>query len=267
MSSVAYIVFLLATAVVKSRFTDICASKIYTLNVPHVVRNGTGPIDLSCIYNVTKDENGLVIKWYHNKDQIYQWIPPMPPQDIGVIDGFAEYPEQNLRHSNSQSIIHLKMAMIEMSGEYTCMISTFQEEDTKGTKMIIYVPETNLSIHVSSFNKSHLNLTCVANGAQPRPILKIYIEGTEVNNYYDKTVEAIKYKNILFATRSAIVKNPLEPLLLECEISIPHTDYKRRERIVYYPIQTLSQISNASSYKIGDVILIIYIVLLLKIIK
>lgn len=62
----------------------------------------------------------------------------MPPQDIGVIDGFAEYPEQNLRHSNSQSIIHLKMAMIEMSGEYTCMISTFQEEDTKRTKMIIY---------------------------------------------------------------------------------------------------------------------------------
>lgn len=104
------------------------------------------------------------------------------------------------------------------------------------------MPETNLSIHVSSFNKSHLNLTCVANGAQPRPILKIYIEGTEVNNYYDKTVETIKYKNILFATRSAIVENPLEPLLLECEISIPYTDYKRRERIVYYPSSIRSNI-------------------------
>lgn len=99
----------------------------------------------------------------------------------------------------------------------------------------ITVPETDITIHVSSFNKNHLNLTCIANGAQPRPILKIYIEGIEVNNYYDKTVKILEYKTILSAKRSAIIKNSLEPLLLECEISIPHTDYKRRKKIIYYP--------------------------------
>ncbi|KOX75344.1 hypothetical protein WN51_13214 [Melipona quadrifasciata] len=245
MSSIVYTVFLFITVAVKSRFTDIYASKIYTLDVPLVVRNGTGPIDLSCIYNVSKDENGLVIKWYHNEDQIYQWIPPMPPQDVGVINGLAEYPEQNLKLSNSRSIIRLKMAIIEMTGEYT-------------------LPETSLSIHASSFNESHLNLICIANGGQPQPILKIYIEGIEVNNYHDKIVKTMGYTNIVSGTRSAIVKNPLEPLLLECEISIPQTDYKRREKIVYYPIQMLPQISSASNYKIGDITFIIYIVLLLK---
>ncbi|KAG6798900.1 hypothetical protein HZU73_05703 [Apis mellifera caucasica] len=264
MSSVTYSVLFFIITLIKIPISDIYASKIYTLDVPLVVRNGTGPIDLSCIYNIKEKENGLVIKWYHNIDQIYQWIPPMPPQDTGVINGFTEYSEQSLKYFNSRSIIHLKMAIVEMSGQYTCTISTFQEEDMKRTKMIVYVPETDITIHVSSFNKNHLNLTCIANGAQPRPILKIYIEGIEVNNYYDKTVKILEYKTILSAKRSAIIKNPLEPLLLECEISIPHTDYKRRERIIYYPTQMLSQTSIASNYRIDSITIIFYIVLLLK---
>lgn len=40
------------------------------------VHNGTGPIELMCIYQIDKNEHGLVIKWYHNMEQIYQWIPP-----------------------------------------------------------------------------------------------------------------------------------------------------------------------------------------------
>lgn len=71
----------------------------------------------------------------------------VPPQDIGVISGLAEYPEQNLKHSNSRSIIHLKTATIEMTGEYTCIISTFQEEDIRRTKMIVY-GNHNLVIYI-----------------------------------------------------------------------------------------------------------------------
>ncbi|XP_017878081.1 uncharacterized protein LOC108623792 isoform X2 [Ceratina calcarata] len=215
-------------------------------DVPLVIRNGSGPIDLSCIYNVKEHENGLVVKWYHNTDQIYQWIPPMPPQDVGVISGFAEYPEEYLRHPNSRSIIRLKMATLEMRGDYTCAISTFQEEDARRTRMTVYEPESNATIHVSSFNESHMNVTCVVNGAQPRPMLKIYVEGMEVNNYYDKSVKIIGYQDTFSTKRSAIMSNALEPLLLECEISIPYTDYKRREKIVYYPTQMLSQTSGAS---------------------
>lgn len=62
----------------------------------------------------------------------------VPPQDIGVINGLVEYPEQNLLQSNLRSIIHLKMVTVEMSGDYTCTISTLQEECSTRTKMIVY---------------------------------------------------------------------------------------------------------------------------------
>ena len=72
----------------------------------------------------------------------------MPPQDVGVINGLAEYPEQNLKYSNSRSIIRLKMAIIEMTGEYACIISTFQEEDIRRTKMIVYGNRRSLVIYI-----------------------------------------------------------------------------------------------------------------------
>ncbi|XP_033336888.2 uncharacterized protein LOC117226538 [Megalopta genalis] len=246
MLSTVYTIFLLAIATISVPFPDMCASRINVLDLPRIVRNGTGPIDLSCVYHVRSDENGLVVKWYHNMDQVYQWIPPMLPQDVGVIDGFAEYPGNNLRHPTSQSIIHLKTVTVDMSGEYTCSVSTFQEEDSKRSQMIVYAPEKNATIHVSSFNKTHLNLTCVVNGAHPRPILKFYVEGVEVHSYYDRTEKIEWYRKDLSVKRVVIIRNTFEPTLLDCEVSIPHTDYKRRERIVYYPAESLSQTSTAT---------------------
>ncbi|XP_053980000.1 uncharacterized protein LOC128877064 isoform X1 [Hylaeus volcanicus] len=244
MLSITYTVFLLLAATISNPFPDTQASRIDAMNIPLVVRNSTGPIDLSCVYYVGSEENGLVIKWYHNMDQIYQWIPPMPPQDAGVINGFVEYPEQD---PNSRSVIRLKTITLEMSGEYSCTISTFQESDTMRSRMIVYVPETDATIHVSSFNETHLNLTCVASGAHPRPILKLYIEGIEIDDYYDGNEEIELYRKDMSVKRTAFVSNIFEPIVLDCEISIPHTDYKRRERIVYYPVRSLSQISTATT--------------------
>nr|XP_003708406.2 PREDICTED: uncharacterized protein LOC100875285 isoform X1 [Megachile rotundata] len=265
MPSITHAVFLLHVATILNLLPDIHASTIHSLEVPLVVRNGTGPINLSCIYNVREEENGLVIKWFHNMNQIYQWIPPMPPQDVGVLYGFTEYPQSNLRYPNSKSIIQLKMATVEMGGEYTCSISTFQEEDSATTNMIVYAPETDARIHVSFFNESHLYLTCVEYEAQPRPILKFYIEGIEVENYYDEIVQMEEGR--LSVSRSTILSNILEPILIDCEISIPRTDYKRRKRIVYYPVQSLAQTSSGSGdgiRRFNIVIIVLYVLISLK---
>ncbi|XP_076174141.1 uncharacterized protein LOC143150035 isoform X2 [Ptiloglossa arizonensis] len=261
MLSITFTVFLLVAAIISNPFSDTRASKIDALDIPLVVRNSTGPIDLSCVYYVRSDENGLVIKWYHDTDQIYQWIPPMPPQDAGVINGYAEYPEQNLKHPNLRSVIRLKTAIVKMSGEYTCTVSTFQENDFKRSRMIVYAPETDATIHVSSFNETHLNLTCVVDGAQPRPVLKFYIEGIEVADYYDRTEETKWYRKDLPVKRMAVVRNVFEPMLLDCEISIPRTDYKRRERIVYYPVQSLSQTSTAIKCQITSLDILVIVII------
>lgn len=57
-------------------FAGARGSSIKSLDVPLVVRNGTGPVDLACVYEIDDNENGLVIKWFHEAYQIYQWIPP-----------------------------------------------------------------------------------------------------------------------------------------------------------------------------------------------
>lgn len=62
----------------------------------------------------------------------------VPPQDIGIIEGLTEYPVENLRNPYSHSIIRLKTITIDMTGEYVCTISTFQNEASTSTKMIVY---------------------------------------------------------------------------------------------------------------------------------
>lgn len=65
-------------------------------------------------------------------------MPPVPPQDIGIIEGVAEYPMENLKDPYSRSVIRLKSVTIDMTGEYMCAISTFQDEASNSTKMIVY---------------------------------------------------------------------------------------------------------------------------------
>ncbi|XP_011699269.1 PREDICTED: uncharacterized protein LOC105456721 isoform X2 [Wasmannia auropunctata] len=211
-------------------------SSIRSLDVPLAVRNGTGPLDLICAYEVDEDENGLVIKWFHEAYQIYQWIPPIPPQDIGIIKGVAEYPDENLKDPYSRSVIRLKTVTIDMTGEYTCAISTFQDEASSSTRMIVYVPESDMTVRTYPFNKTHVNLTCVVTGARPRPYLKLYVEGIESNDRgNDRGSLTDWYKDNPRTSLDVVVEDTLDPAVVECEMSIPETEYKRRERIVYYP--------------------------------
>lgn len=64
------------SCVLEKYFTGVHGTSIKSLDMPHIVRNGTGPVDLICIYEIDKNDNGLVIKWFHEAYQIYQWIPP-----------------------------------------------------------------------------------------------------------------------------------------------------------------------------------------------
>ncbi|XP_066583260.1 uncharacterized protein [Prorops nasuta] len=213
-------------------------TSIKKLDIPMVVRNGTGPVDLICNYEIPKHHRGLVVKWFHDQNQIYQWIPPMPPQDAGILRGVAEYPPENLNRPYSHSIIHLKYVTIEMSGEYVCSICTSMEDVTKTNKMIVYVPESNLTIDASPYNETHIRLKCVATDAWPRPHLTFYVQEQEIVSNEIRITVSNRYNDHLFRYRESyqtIIPNSEEPLIMDCEISIPETEYRRRKRLVYYP--------------------------------
>ncbi|TGZ47024.1 Uncharacterized protein DBV15_03030 [Temnothorax longispinosus] len=199
-------------------------TSIKSLDVPLAVRNGTGPMDLICAYEVDEDENGLVIKWFHEAYQIYQWIPPMPPQDIGIIEGLAEYPAENLQDPYSRSVIRLTTVTIDMTGEYI-----------------------DMTVRTYPYNKTHVNLTCVVTGARPRPSLKLYVEGIESNDRGGDWGSSTDWHNGDPRTSLAVVvEDTLDPAVVECEMSIPETEYKRRERIVYYPSSNRSNATDTA---------------------
>lgn len=54
------------------------------MRVPEVAHFGK-PVILDCEYSVDDDEEGLVVKWYFNKNIVYQWIPKVnSPTESGL---------------------------------------------------------------------------------------------------------------------------------------------------------------------------------------
>ncbi|XP_012265708.2 uncharacterized protein LOC105691653 [Athalia rosae] len=230
----------LLVAVVASISGIISGAEINQLDIPDVIRNGTGPVTLSCVYDLTGSDNGLVIKWFHDEAElIYQWIPPMSPQDIGVIKGLTEYPEDAVSRPKSHSIIRLKEVTLAMSGNYTCSVSTFEEEDIKTKRMIVYAPESNATVFVTppSSKDGPITLVCAVHGAWPRPGLTFLVDGVPVEGQftvYPANLE--EYQNQGSWVRyEATIEEPLTPVRVNCEINIPFTNYRRQEGIVYYP--------------------------------
>ncbi|EFN73103.1 hypothetical protein EAG_04407 [Camponotus floridanus] len=238
------------TLLIFACYSEVHGTSIKSLDMPHIVRNGTGPVDLICIYEIDKDDNGLVIKWFHEAYQIYQWIPPMLPQDIGIIKDFAEYPAENLKNPYSHSIIRLKTITIDMTGEYMCTISTFQYEASASAKMIVYVPESDMTVRTYPFNKTHVNLTCAVTGAQPRPSLRLYVEGIERNESSESSIDW--HKDDPRVSLDVIIEDMLDPTVIECEMLIPDTEYKRRERIVYYPSSNRSNATDNIAFETNN---------------
>lgn len=115
--------------------------RIKSLRVPEVVQNGSEPsVILDCDYTF-ENQNGLVVKWFFNNNPspVYQWIPNKKPQDLGVLKGklnleYRASDDENKKHRALQII----RPTTELSGEYKCLVSTFDDEASEARKMIIY---------------------------------------------------------------------------------------------------------------------------------
>lgn len=98
-----------------------------------------------------------------------------------------------------------------------------------------------MTVRTYPFNKTHVNLTCAVTGARPRPSLKLYVEGIESDDR-DQGSSTDWYKGNPRTLLDVVVEDTLDPAVVECEMSIPETEYKRRERIVYYPSSNRSNV-------------------------
>ncbi|XP_051174876.1 uncharacterized protein LOC127290395 [Leptopilina boulardi] len=195
--------------------------RIKSLELPTLLQTGSHPVKFICVYELLNTDSGIVIKWYHNEKQIYEWIPPLAPRDMGIMNGLIEYPWENINRPHSHSILEIKNITTNLSGVYTCKISTFQDEDSKSANVTVYVPVNKVMIKTAIYNETHLNISCETFGAHPSPKLKILINGLELEG---ETNYASNYHENPWTSHHLLMSNPKNSSLFECEIEIPEVN-------------------------------------------
>ncbi|CAK1578765.1 unnamed protein product [Parnassius mnemosyne] len=123
-------------------FNELNAVKIVKIVVPEIIQHGVqDAVVLDCDYTYGNNTSGLVVKWFFkNKARpVYQWIVSQKPQDMGILRGRVDL---TYRASNDPLKMHRALRIVkpntDISGDYTCVVSTFMEEDSRTKQMIVF---------------------------------------------------------------------------------------------------------------------------------
>ncbi|ENN70680.1 hypothetical protein YQE_12625, partial [Dendroctonus ponderosae] len=225
-------------------YTRSLAIEINYVKVPNAVKNDSNrAVVLDCNYSIRPDDTELVVQWYLNEDLVYQWIPPNKPQSLGLLkDGV----DLAYRATDDPNTVYRAMKIMNpttnIAGEYKCLVSTLGDHDSRMKNMIVFEPETQLTIKKSMDDK-YVNFTCLANDLYPSPKLLLY-KGAK-NDFHSRMRLSItewdikrnpdnrKYTMFIVGTNKI---SELDPgTLIHCELKIPGTGYVKLKSFLYYP--------------------------------
>ncbi|XP_055694765.1 uncharacterized protein LOC129796669 [Lutzomyia longipalpis] len=160
------------------------AVRITELRVPatHVVDGD--PLVLDCVYDLAPEESKLVVKWLLNDQPVYQWIPGSRPYPLSVMRNRVD--EKHVASSEPQKA-HRAMVIAEptwnMTGEYTCVVDTFQSRSIKSAMLQIIVPPEEFSVKEKkereTESEEEAEVTCEADDAYPEPQLSLQFRNAE----------------------------------------------------------------------------------------
>ena len=121
------------------------------MNIPSSVKVGVDSVILDCDYDLEgTSKKDLVVKWfldhYNPYTPVYQWIFGRSPQ-IDKEAPIAKYIDLQYRASNDAHTMFRAMRLvrpnIDLSGNYTCKISTIEEEAVHEGSMVVYCEYSN----------------------------------------------------------------------------------------------------------------------------
>ncbi|KAH7636533.1 hypothetical protein HUG17_10503 [Dermatophagoides farinae] len=133
--------------------------------------NYSNSIIMDCDYQYdTEEDIKLVVRWFYNDfpEPIYQWIPESDNNryvgqsirkyfdmnfQIGD-DRFTKYRAIRLMPPPSSSTLPFGL---ELSGNYTCVISSIMSQDSRQGQLVFYVPPEKFEFNIFS-NDGQLNL-------------------------------------------------------------------------------------------------------------
>ncbi|XP_017795531.1 PREDICTED: uncharacterized protein LOC108576966 [Habropoda laboriosa] len=216
---------------------------IKSVNVPPTVKaDDTDYVILDCDYDLENTEsNGLVVKWFFNKEEVaYQWIYGSEPL---AGDTMKKYVDLKYKASDDPytkyRAIKLNKPGIDLTGEYQCVISTFEDEQSASASMVVYSTEDKFDLVYRKKvidDKDGVEITCMAEGLFPQPTLDISIEGVSEKQTAQPTLTRDKDGLFNILSRTALLDEDLpKAAIVKCLLGIPTANYNVSHKTVYYP--------------------------------
>ncbi|XP_045521023.1 uncharacterized protein LOC123712112 [Pieris brassicae] len=232
------------------------AVKIVKVVVPEIIQYGVeDAVVLDCDYTYGNDTAGLMVKWFFkNKARpVYQWIASQKPQDMGILRGRVDL---TYKASNDPLKMHRALRIVkpntDISGDYTCVVSTFMEEDSKTKQMIVFAPETNFRLVQNKTDDDTVNVICAADGAFPAPNLTL----ATPERHLDGVSHHLKLVNGRYSAVATVTLLDADlPSAAEfiCTLRIPQAKYAVRKEAIYYPgpISTTPEMPTAADMQLA----------------
>ncbi|XP_044729275.1 uncharacterized protein LOC123292627 [Chrysoperla carnea] len=231
-----------------AEITGTTSLKIKDLKIPDVIEYGTmDELTLDCDYDIDKDANGLVVKWFFDDtQQIYQWIPKNKPQDSGLLKGKIDLKYKASNDSNKMyRALHIKDVNPQLTGNYTCVVSTFDDEVRESKRMVIFDKQDEFNLTFDNVDDNTIKITCSATNIYPKPNITINASRPDVSSEVENATlgEDQLWK---ISTSMLVAVNNQHPETFVCELNIPEAKYSVRKEL-YYSSQETTEITSSSS--------------------
>ncbi|XP_057656268.1 uncharacterized protein LOC130893866 isoform X2 [Diorhabda carinulata] len=237
-----------------------CSSvKITQLIVPEIVTANT-PTILDCDYTIDDpSEENLVVKWFFNDNiLVYQWIVGRQPISIGILRKRVDL--NHTVNSNPNQLYRALRIMNptpELTGNYTCVVSSPRSEDSQKKQMIVLVPPSSFDLELVLIESRNYEIRCIAKGVFPIPNITIRLGERLLN---DTTVIVMPNNNAFDVTAKSTIYIDKEEKDFSCQLNIPQTTYSvTRKRI----LSTIESVSTAYKHSSSLLLVLIHIKMIL----
>lgn len=187
--------------------------------------------------------SGLVVKWFFNSDTtpVYQWIAGRRPQAMGVLKDRVDLnrvPDPVADPSRLQhQTVHVHGVDTDLSGEYTCRVSTWSDVASATKRMIVYEPATSMSLWSTEPRDHMTQITCMVNGIFPLPEVSLIIQDSQMSRrrLHDVHVTSIQVNGAYHVTIRHKVDDRRLPsqCMIYCRAILPNTGYSVTEKILH----------------------------------